>query len=184
MDDKIMIDESSIQLLQKIYLGCKGNIYALNYAIKQTVNTNFKNQLQKNCNENLKIINCCLGSASKLKISLMDINFIKKTKIKSILKFNSFVDDSTQNSAKQILTLLSAEIFNTIKAIDCTPNCIEEVKNIAISYNKVLEKCVAETKKFLLNDPSKFEDMMQKKKESKVTKKKKKTVKQTKNNHE
>ena len=172
-ENKIEVDESSKLLLERIYQGCKSNVYVLKQIINKTVNENYKNQLEKNSNEFLKVLNECLAVASTFNVNLMDINLLKKTKLKATIKFNSFVDDSTQNTTKMILTLFNEEIYSVIKALDCTPNCVENVKTITLKYNKALEKSINDTKKYLLNDPSKFNEITKNKKQEDNSKKKK-----------
>ncbi len=187
MSENILLEDNSKIVLEKTYLGCKSNVYLLKQVISKTVNDNYKNQLEKNRDSFLKIINDCLAVASAFNTTLCDINFLKKAKLSAILKFNLFADDSTQNSAKTILTFMNQEMFNTIKVLDANDNCLDEIKNIALTYNKTLEKCIADTKKYLLNDPSKYDEITKKKKE-KIDGKKKKAKKtnknKTKNNHD
>lgn len=177
MENNIMFDDTSKNLLERIYQGNKSNIYVLNNLICKTVNENFKSQLEKNRDSLLRIINDCLAISSNLNTNLQDITLLKKAKLKSIIKFNNIVDNSTENSTKTLLTLFNEEIFNIIKALDCNENSSEEIKKLALLYNKTLEKCINDTKKFLIKDPNRFDDILQKKKDNKNENKKKKLKK-------
>ncbi len=184
MDGKNILSENSKNLINFVYQSCNNIVLITRTISKKTSSESFKEHLEKNASNFLKIINDCFTLSKEHNINLQDINIFKKTKLKTLINLNIILDNTTENLAKIILVNMNENIINLIKQLDCCPNSDEEIKKVALTLNKLEEKFIHETKKFLLKDPTSYGELTIKQDTNKKVSAKSTKKKTAKNNHD